>query len=75
MCRAFFSELRLAKDLFSFQAGVAMLFANERDAPVVHAPVTVDSMCLIGEPAALSFGWSFIPRFVTKALQILFLIG
>ena len=61
LCRAFFSELRLAKDLFSFQAGVAMLFANERDAPVVRAPVTVDSIRLIAEPAALSFGVDLHP--------------
>ena len=51
----------MAKDLFSYQAGVAMLFANEHDAPVVRAPVTVDSMRLIGEPAALSFGAELHP--------------
>ena len=61
VCNAFFSELRLAKDLFSYQAGVAMLFANEHDAPVVRTPVSVGPMHLVGEPVALSFGAELHP--------------
>ena len=76
VCRGFFQKQRLAKDLFSFQAGVAMLFANERDASDVREPVKVESIRLI-VVSRLSCPWGPIcnPLFVTEALHGLFLIG
>ena len=48
-------KLVTAKDLFSFQAGVALLFANDRDAPVVRQPVVVGSVSLVGLRSVLKF--------------------
>ena len=48
-------KLVMAKDLFSFQAGVALLFANDRDAPIARQPVAIESVCLVGLRSTLSF--------------------
>ena len=48
-------KLVTAKDLFSFQAGVALLFANDRDAPVARQPVVVGTASLVGSRSVLKF--------------------
>ena len=56
--RDFRKKLQLARDLFSFQAGVAMPFANDKDAPVVREPVAFSSIRLVGPPGFAAVGLS-----------------
>ena len=62
-------KLVTAKDLFSFQAGVALLFANDRDAPVARQPVVVGTVSLVGSRSVLKFEHDIHPVFVTRVLQ------
>ena len=68
-------KLVTAKDLFSFQAGVALLFANDRDAPVARQPVVVGTASLVGSRSVLKFNMTSTPLFVTRVLQGPSLIG
>ena len=44
----FQKKMALARDVFSFQAGAALIFANDKDSPQVREPVVIDQVRQIG---------------------------
>jgi len=56
MLQDFQQKMALAKDLFSFQAGAALIFANDKDSPQVREPVVIDQVRQIGTLSYLVFG-------------------
>ena len=53
--REFHRSMSLAKDLFTFQAGAALIFANDKDSPQVREPVLVGEVTQIGASLSLTF--------------------
>ena len=49
LCTEFRKKVSLARDLASYQAGVGMIFASEKDAPSALPPVVLSSLTPIGQ--------------------------